>query len=142
MRRIVVAAEDPRGLEGEVSAHFGRCPYYVCIDVDSSQGEDSIGSIEVVENEFFGRHQPGIMPRFIKSLRADVIIAGGMGPRAIDLFHSLDIEVATGAVGIVGKVVKAYLDGKLRGIVPCAHDHPESCGGHDEQPQGAGGHHV
>ena len=34
MKRIVVAAEDARGLDGEVSAHFGRCPYYVCVDVD------------------------------------------------------------------------------------------------------------
>ena len=40
------------------------------------------------------------------------------------------MDVATGAVGQVGKVVEAYLQGRLGGIVPCAHDHPESCGGH------------
>lgn len=140
MKRIVIAAEDARGLDGEVSAHFGRCPYYVCVDVDPTADEDFLGEVKVVENEYFNRHQPGIMPKFIKGLGAEVIIAGGMGPRAIDLFHAMDVEVATGALGVVGQVVQAYLMGDIRGIVPCAHDHPESCGGHNDRPQ-KGGHH-
>ena len=56
-----------------------------------------------------------------------------MGPRAVQLFNSHGIEVATGAVGRVGSVLAAYLRGELRGIVPCQHDHPESCGGHGER---------
>lgn len=130
MKRIVVAAEDSRGLDGEVSAHFGRCPYYVVVEVDPKADDDYLGEVKVVENPHYNRHQPGIMPKFIKSLGAEVIIAGGMGPRAIDMFLAMDVEVATGALGVVGKVVQAYLRGEVRGVVPCAHDHPESCGGH------------
>jgi predicted Fe-Mo cluster-binding NifX family protein len=72
------------------------------------------------------------MPGFIHGLGADVILAGGMGPRAVDMFHAYGIEVATGAVGNVRKVLEAYLRGEVRGIVPCAHDHEDSCGGHGQ----------
>jgi predicted Fe-Mo cluster-binding NifX family protein len=60
-----------------------------------------------------------------------VIIAGGMGPRAIEMFHGFGIDVATGATGTVSTVLGAYLRGEHRGVVPCAHDHPESCGAPD-----------
>jgi predicted Fe-Mo cluster-binding NifX family protein len=32
--KIEVAAEDKKGLEAEVSMHFGRCPYYVILEKD------------------------------------------------------------------------------------------------------------
>lgn len=85
---------------------------------------------KVEPNPFYGNHQPGQMPAFIRDLGANVILAGGMGPRAIDLFMNYEIEVATGAVGNVRNVLNAYLRGNIKGIVPCAHDHPDSCGGH------------
>jgi predicted Fe-Mo cluster-binding NifX family protein len=53
-----------------------------------------------------------------------------MGPKAVDLFQSYGIEVATGALGKVGGALDAYLSGDLQGIVPCAHDHQDSCGKH------------
>ena len=36
-RLIAIAAEDDRGLDGEVSAHFGRCPAYVLARVSDGQ---------------------------------------------------------------------------------------------------------
>ncbi len=124
--KVAIAAEDNNGLTGQVSMHFGRCPYYVLAAVENGKILES----QVKENPFYGNHQPGQMPVFIKELGADVIVSGGMGPRAIQMFNGFGIEVATGAVGQVGKVLAAYLSGELSGIVPCSHDHPESCGGH------------
>jgi predicted Fe-Mo cluster-binding NifX family protein len=126
-RKIAIASEDDRGLGGEVSAHFGRCPFYTLVEVDGQQMIEHL----VVENPNFYEHRPGQMPRFIRSLRADVILAGGMGPRAVEMFRGFGIDVATGVVGTVSSAVEAYLEGTLRGIIPCNHDHPESCGGHD-----------
>ena len=123
---IAVASEDAAGLQGEVAMHFGRCPYYTLVTLEGGQ----ITSTKTVENPHFDHHQPGVMPRFIHGLGADVILAGGMGPRAIQIFQSVGVTVATGATGRVDKVVEAYLAGKISGIVPCQHDHPESCGGH------------
>ena len=126
-KTIAIAAEDQRGLDGEVSQHFGRCQAYVLATVEDGR----LLSSEVRLNPHFDNHQPGQMPVFIRDLGADVILAGGMGPRAVQMFNSYGIEVATGAVGNVGRVLDAYLAGQVSGIVPCAHDHPQSCGNHD-----------
>ena len=119
MKRIAFACEDNGGLKSQMSMHFGRCPYYTLVDVE---GED-IKSVEVIENPYYNNHTPGAVPHFINSQNVQVMIAGGMGPRAIDLFQSLGIEVATGVGGQVENVLKAYLEGKVHGTVPCAHDH-------------------
>jgi len=131
---VAIAAEDDKGLDGEVSHHFGRCPCYVVAEIK----DGAVIETNVVNNPHFGNHQPGQMPRFIRDLGVDVILAGGMGPKAVDMFHNFGIEVATGAVGNVGRVLDAYLRGEVKGIVPCSHDHPESCGSHG--PKNCGHH--
>jgi predicted Fe-Mo cluster-binding NifX family protein len=123
---IAIAAEDDRGLVGQVSGHFGRCPFFVLV---TAQGEKVVTS-SIVTNPHFAAHVPGVVPEFVHDLKANVIIAGGMGPRAIDMFHGFGIDVATGLTGEIEKVLQAYLSGEHRGVMPCAHDHPESCGGH------------
>ena len=127
VRRIAIACEDDRGLEGQVSHHFGRCPFYTVVDVGAGEAP----AVRVVANPHYEEHRPGVVPVFVQSLGAHVIVAGGMGPRAIAMFDEFGIEVATGAVGRTGAVLQAYLDGRVKGIVPCQHDHPQSCGGHD-----------
>ena len=122
---VAIAAEDSRGLDGEVSAHFGRCPFYVLV---KANGDAEIGFQILVANPHFDSHQPGMMPRFIRGLGANVIIAGGMGPRAIDMFHGFGIKVATGATGTVEEVLGAYLRGEHREVVPCAGGHGDGCG--------------
>ncbi len=59
--RIAFASEDKLGMEGEVSAHFGRCSYYTFLEV----GKLKIW--RVVDNPFFGNHEPGKVPGFIHS---------------------------------------------------------------------------
>lgn len=126
MRRIAIACEDDRGLDGQVSAHFGRCPCYTVVEVE---GQNIVGH-RVERNPHFGDHRPGMVPQFVRSLNADAILAGGMGPRAVQMFRGFGIDVVTGASGTARQVLEAYLGGTLSGIVPCQHDHPESCGAH------------
>ena len=121
--RIAFASEDKLGMEGEVSAHFGRCPYYTLLEV-----EEEVESWKVVDNPYLGNHVPGKVPEFIHSQKADVMIAGGMGPRAIEFFDGYGIEAVTGAFGKIEDALDAYLRGELRGAGGCHHDHPESCG--------------
>jgi ATP-binding protein involved in chromosome partitioning len=131
--RIVVAADDDAGLDGAVSGHFGRCPYYLLADTLDGR----VASFEVQPNPLYEDHQPGGAPEHIRSLGADVILSGGMGPRAVQMFQQFGIDVATGAQGAIGEVIERFLDGRLTGTVPCAHDHPDSCGAHGER---GGGH--
>jgi predicted Fe-Mo cluster-binding NifX family protein len=122
--RIAFASEDKLGPGSEVSAHFGRCPYYTFLDL---QGE-AVQNCQVLDNPHYENHVPGKVPEFIHEQKADVIIAGGMGPRAIELFDGYGIEAVTGAVGKIEDVLKTYLRGDLRGAGECHHDHPDSCG--------------
>ena len=124
--RIAVASDDDRGLASRVSAHFGRCPAYTIAELRDGE----ILSHEVVPNPHAEGHTPGVVPRFLAGLKPNVVLAGGMGPRAVMMLQSAGIEVATGMSGSVEDALRSFLDGTHRGIVPCAHDHPESCGGH------------
>jgi predicted Fe-Mo cluster-binding NifX family protein len=133
-RLIVVAAEDACGFDGAVSDHFGRCPFFLL-----AEATDKIATVsEVVPNPYFGAHKSDAVPRFIRDMGGTVIIAGGMGPRAIDMFHGFGIDVATGATGTVAAVLGAYLRGEHRGVVPGAHDRADRCGGHGYR--GGSGH--
>jgi len=123
MKRIALASEDNSGLDGTISAHFGQCPYYTFVNVD----DDRIVAHEVVKNPYFPNHQPGVIPQFIHSQKANVMIAGGMGQRAIDFFTELGIDVATGAGGKIRDVVEAYLKGQIQGIVACEHHDQHGC---------------
>jgi len=124
--KIAFASEDRKGLAGEVSAHFGRCPHYTFLEVE----EGEVKGYQVVDNPYYDNHVPGKVPEFIHSQKADVMIAGGMGPRAIELFDGYGIEAVTGAFGKIEDVLGAYLRGELRGAGGCLHDHPQSCGHH------------
>lgn len=83
-------------LDSNVSEHFGRCPYYIIVD-----GDD----VHAVKNPYVA-HSPGQVPEFIKSLGADVIISGGMGRRAIEIFKEMGIRALTGARGTVRDAIK------------------------------------
>jgi predicted Fe-Mo cluster-binding NifX family protein len=113
--RIAVSADNKQGLDSVVSPHFGRCAHYILVDVE---GHDVTG-IQEVDSPFYGHHQPGQVPGFIHSLGADVMLAGGMGGRAIMYFEQYGIEGVTGAYGTVRQSVERYLGGQLKGAAPC-----------------------
>jgi len=126
MKRIALACEDDQGLDGQMSQHFGRCPYYLIVDVEG----DEIKKTDSVNNPYYNNHVPGMVPQFINEQGVNVMIAGGMGPRAIDMFSNLGMEVVTGAIGNVGNILQAYLRGEISGVEPCEHDYP---GGHNHR---------
>ena len=117
--KIAIATDDNMGVDAVLSHHFGRCPYYIVVDVDDKE----IKNVEAVKNPFYDSHgQTGEVPTFIQSLGADVIISGGMGPKAIGFFQQLGIQALTGASGIVGDVIKNYMSGQIDGAAPCSDD--------------------
>jgi len=113
--RVAVSVDDTNGLDSVVSPHFGRCPHYALVDLNGRE----IRQVVVVENPNYGRHQPGAVPRFIDGHDVDVMLAGGMGRRAIGLFQQLGIEAVTGASGTVRRALEQYLGGALEGAEAC-----------------------
>ena len=127
--RVSISADDGKGLDSAVSPHFGCCPYYVLVDLDGQE----VSRVSAVKNPCYGHHQPGQVPGFIDSQGADVMLAGGMGRRAIGFFQQYGIEAATGATGSVRHALEQYLGGTLQGAAPChesiKHAHEEVSAG-------------
>lgn len=99
-----------------VAAHFGRCPQYTIVEV--SDGE--VRSRTVIPNP---GHEPGFLPGYLARLGVDVIIAGGMGPRAQGLFSERGIKTVVGVSCPVDEAVRGYLDGTLKpGESSCEHE--------------------
>ena len=94
---------------GRVAAHFGHCEQFALFDVDELKKE-------IVERKAMTPpgHQPGVLPMWLAGEGVSVIIAGGIGSRAQDLFRQNHIEVVIGASeDDPEKVVLAHLAGKL-----------------------------
>ncbi len=60
------------------------------------------------------QHAPGVYPHWLAEQGVTVVIAGGMGGTARDLFAAADIQVVLGAQpGDPEEIVRAYLAGRL-----------------------------
>ncbi len=114
--RIAISVEEKNDLDSTVAHHFGRCPFFALVDVEGTE----IQGIEVIENPFFSGHEVGEVPGFIKEQKADVMLSGGMGGRAIQFFEELEIKAATGATGTVRFALENYFGGELSEAAPCA----------------------
>lgn len=92
---------------GSLTAHFGHCEKFAIIDVEGS----AIVSERFIEPPV---HQPGVYPAFLAAEGVSVIIAGGMGQKAQDLFSENNIAVCMGVTsGTPGKLVEDYLANRL-----------------------------
>ena len=136
--RVAISADDSNGLDSVVSPHFGRCPYYVLVDLNGRE----VSRVSAVENPYYGHHQPGQVPGFIQSQGGDVMLAGGMGRRAIGFFQQYGIQAVTGASGTVRHALEQYLGGVLQGAEPCresiehAHEEVSTEGEYEEDEAG------
>ncbi|MFH2054777.1 MAG: NifB/NifX family molybdenum-iron cluster-binding protein [bacterium] len=112
--------------DGLLSPHFGRCEEFVLTDVDPESKQ-----VLSIEKAVPPPHGPGVIPQWLGTLNVDVIIAGGMGARAIQLFEPAGIKVVLGAtVSSAEDLVRDYLAGQLtHGPDPC--DHGAGGGCHD-----------
>ncbi|MEJ2047338.1 MAG: NifB/NifX family molybdenum-iron cluster-binding protein [Dehalococcoidia bacterium] len=94
---------------GMVSSHFGHCEEFALFDVDE-QKKKILGKVVVASPG----HQPGLLPEWLAEQGVSLVIAGGMGSRAQNLFQQNHIGVVTGILeGDPGSVVQSYLDGTL-----------------------------
>jgi len=128
--KIVVSSDNNRKLDSSVSHHFGRCPYFTVVDLVDNE----MSNVESVENPFFNSHSPGQVPAFIKELEADVMLAGGMGRRAISIFENYGIHCSTGAAGTVRSAVNSYAAGSLSAALPCRESVEHAHNGYEHEP--------
>jgi len=118
MMKIAVASEKEM-----VTEHFGHCEEFMIFDTENNQ----IVKSETIANP---GHKPGFLPNFLADRGVNVIISGGMGGGAVEIFNERNIEVIVGAKGNAKAAVEAYLEGSLKstGSVCHEHQHHDECG--------------
>jgi predicted Fe-Mo cluster-binding NifX family protein len=108
-----------------VAQHFGHCEGFWIFTV-------SEGSLEKQEFVANPGHRPGFLPNYLNELGVSVIISGGMGGGAIEIFNERGIRVITGAEGDVDEVIQSFISGNLTSTdsVCQEHQHQGTCGNH------------
>ena len=110
--KIAFASEDDQGLRATLCTDLGRCPYYTVVDLDG----DKVWDVKILSNPYQTSQAPGMVPVFVKSQGAQVIIAGGMKPQVVELFDEFEIEVVTTrAQSTLKDILMAYLRGEIKG---------------------------
>jgi predicted Fe-Mo cluster-binding NifX family protein len=93
--------------DGKLTAHFGHCKEFAMVEVN----DQKITRTEMLDPP---PHEPGVLPKWLKEQGTNVVIAGGMGQRAIELFQQAGIKVLVGApVEEPENLVKSYLNQTL-----------------------------
>jgi len=127
--KICFTADEPNGLESVLSYHFGHCPYYVIVDVEGSK----VNNVQSIPNPLANEHNPGDLPAFMKEQGINIIITGGMGPKAQQYFTDFGIEPVTGVYGRVKDVLEEYLHSKVSyGATEVAESHEHKKEENDE----------
>lgn len=91
---------------GKLDAHFGHCNQFTLIDISENQTNTTV--IDAPP------HQPNLLPKFLAEQEVTDVIAGGMGPKAVELFNARGINVMVGAAEDTPEnIVKGFLDGTL-----------------------------
>ena len=105
-----------------VSGHFGHCEGFTVYEVE----ENKVLKKDFIQNP---GHRPGFLPDFLKQLGVNVVIAGGMGETAQQLFAQNNIDVIVGAEGYSDDVIQQYLKNELKstGSICREHQHEGHC---------------
>ncbi|MEE9913010.1 MAG: NifB/NifX family molybdenum-iron cluster-binding protein [Deltaproteobacteria bacterium] len=104
--------------EGKLTMHFGHCASFAIVEVDDQ-------SKKILKREDIAAppHEPGLLPPWLARQGANMIIAGGMGQRAQELFAREGIQVVVGApIEAPEKLIADFFTGTLQtGKNACDH---------------------
>jgi len=108
--KIAIATDD-----SFVSPHFGHAAGYEVVEIE----DGTVRSREFLESP---GHSPGVLPALLRDHGVSIVIAGGMGPKAIDAFCSFGIDVYVGVEGAIDQVIDDFISGRLAsGANVCHH---------------------
>lgn len=98
--------------------HFGHCEVFRIFSVNEQSKK-----VEDYKDLTPPPHEPGLLPKWIAEQGATLVLAGGMGQRAQNIFASNGIQVITGVVELDPTIaVNNYLNNALT-TGPNACDH-------------------
>lgn len=105
--KICIPTMGDKGMDEQVGAHFGRTLTYTMVDMET-------GDVQVIRNTTTHMGGTGYAPELIHDNGADVMLCGGLGRKAIQMFHEKDILVYVGATGTVSDAIDMWKAGQLQ----------------------------
>jgi predicted Fe-Mo cluster-binding NifX family protein len=124
--RLCIPSETTGGLEDQVGYHFGRVQNYTIYDEGTNE-------VEIIENTSSHRGGTKLPAELLHEHNVDVMICGGIGRRAIQLFEQFGVEIYIGAQGAVRDAIELFKNKKLT----MATD-KEACQQHKYRGEGTG----
>ena len=104
--KVSIPVMDREGMSANVSAHFGKAPVYAIVDMES-------GDLKFIDNTSEHMGGKGLPPELLAGAGVNIMLCSGLGPKAVDVFGSLGIQVFVGATGTVQKTLETWQQGKL-----------------------------
>lgn len=104
--KICIPTMGGSGMDEAVCLHFGRAPTFTIVDPDT-------GNTQVLLNQSQHMGGSGLPTETIFAAGVQVMIVGGLGPKAVSAFAEQGVEVFVGANGTVRDALDAWSGGRL-----------------------------
>ncbi|MCW4016167.1 MAG: NifB/NifX family molybdenum-iron cluster-binding protein [Candidatus Bathyarchaeota archaeon] len=119
--RLVIPVSEEKGVDSQLSQHFGRAPFYAIIDLDDKGQVIGQGTIANTSEHFGG---VGLPPDRILQLRPKALVTYGLGSKALKMFQDASVAVLRTEANTVKEVVNAYNNNELQELTQgCHHAH-------------------
>jgi predicted Fe-Mo cluster-binding NifX family protein len=104
--RLCIPSETNGGLGDQIGYHFGRVANYTIFD-------DETQEVTIIPNTSSHMGGTKLPAELLQEHNIDVMLCGGIGRRAIQLFEQFGIEIYVGGQGSIKDVIDQYKNNKL-----------------------------
>ncbi|GAK49990.1 FeMo cofactor biosynthesis domain protein [Candidatus Moduliflexus flocculans] len=116
--KICIPVLTQEGMNSPISSHFGKADHFAMFDEETQ-------ALTFFSNT--GQHHGGALTpaELIHQAGANVVLCGGLGVKAVQMFQQFGVQVYNQASGTVSEVLAAYNAGKLpqANDMTACHDH-------------------
>lgn len=95
--------------QGVLSSHFGHCEVFALFTLDPE-------TKQILESQTLTPppHEPGILPKWLGEMDVNLVLAGGLGPKAQSLLTEQGVTAISGCPSLEPEtVVQQYFNGSL-----------------------------
>ena len=111
--KIAISSTGP-GIESQVDTRFGRCVYFVIVNIDGNEIKEE----KSIENP--GVNMPGgagiSAAQIVANEKVKAVVSGNVGPKAFYVLNSLGIEIYQAVPGTVKENAEKLLRNELQKI--------------------------